>query len=67
MNMCEAALNRVREIAIYETARSIANDDCERGIDNCIIEDYINNAKEELINIYPDVNWSTIKYGLDIR
>ena len=67
MNMYEAALNRVREIAIYETARGMANDDYERGINNCIVEDYINDAKEELIVMYPDVNWSTIKYGLDIR
>ncbi len=67
MDMYEAALNRVREITIYETARGMANDDYERGINNCIVEDYINDAKEELIVTYPDVNWSTVKYGSDIR
>lgn len=65
--MYEAALNRIREIIIYETARGMENDDYERGINNCIVEDYINDAKEELIVRYPDVNWSTVKYGLDIR
>jgi len=41
----------------------MANDDYERGINNCIVEDYINDAKEELVNMYPDINWSTSKYG----
>ena len=67
--MYEAALNRIREITIYETARGMYLDDKEE-CGKCNpkkIEDYISDAKEELINTYPDINWTTIKYGLDIR
>ena len=70
--MYEAALNRIREITIYETARGMYLDDKEACpiCGKCNpknIKDYISDAKEELINMYPDINWTTIKYGLDLR
>lgn len=67
MDTYESALNHLKEITIYEHAHRIAQDEYERGINNCIVEDYINSAKEELVTMYPDVNWTTLKYGLDIR
>jgi hypothetical protein len=72
MNIHESALNRIKEITIYETAKGMYNNDKEP-CDICgkcnpnDIADYIDDAKEELIVTYPDVNWSTLKYGLDIR
>jgi len=63
----EIELNRVKEIVINETMRRMANDDYDRGISSCTMEEYINSSKEELVAAYPDVNWGTLKYGPDMR
>ena len=53
--------NQLKEIAIYETARVLWFEDYE----NCspIVDGYIDSAKQQLRNLYPDIDWTTEKYG----
>lgn len=66
MTELEDELNYVKEITIYELACDFRASEYERGVCTTL-EEQIKKAKKDLSERYSKVNWSTLKYGPDIR